>query len=74
MAACENQSDKELYITSGQSVVSKGGSDPMPAAGHTEADTRFCLHVQDAMAKGATNIIGQHSRHRCCGDPGEHLL
>ena len=48
---------KEIYITSGQSVVSKTELQKMLPSNHEEADTRMCLHVADAVHKGATNVI-----------------
>ena len=39
VTAYEYPVDKEVYITSGQSVVSKGSSEPMPATDHEEADS-----------------------------------
>ena len=47
----------EVYITSGQSVVSKGSSEPMPATDHEEADSRMCLHIADALQKGAKTVM-----------------
>ena len=44
------------YISSGKFVVSKSSSEPMPATDHEEADTRMCLHVIDAVQKGANTI------------------
>ena len=66
---------KEIYITSGQSVVSKTELQKMLPSNHEEADTRMCLHVADAVHKGATNVIvSTHSGHRCCSHPRRYIL
>ena len=57
VSAYEYPVDKEVYITSGQSVVSKGSSEPMPATDHEEADSRMCLHIADALQKGAKTVM-----------------
>ena len=57
VAACDYPGGKEIYITSGQQVISKGTNNPMPASDHQEADTRMCLHVADAASKGAKTIM-----------------
>ena len=49
--------DKQVYITFGQSVISKGCDEIMDSSDHEEADTRMCLHVLDAVQKGASKIM-----------------
>lgn len=51
------QEGKHLFITHGKCVISKTSSTPMPETDHEEADTRMCLHLLDALQKGATNIL-----------------
>ena len=49
--------EKEVYITSNTSVIYKCHSEPMPESDHEEADTRMCLHVSDAIRKGARYVL-----------------
>ena len=51
------QPDKQVYITSGKSVIARGCAEPMIESDHEEADTRMCLHVLDALKKGASKIM-----------------
>ena len=48
---------KQVFITARASVVSKGSVNPMPMTDHEEADTRICLHVEDALQNGETIIM-----------------
>ena len=48
------QTGKEIYITSGRSVVGSGISHQMPDCDHEEADTRLLIHLQDALQNGST--------------------
>ena len=57
VCAFEYPTEKEVYITRGQSVVSKTTSEPMQSSDHEEADTRMCLHIADAVRKGATTVM-----------------
>ncbi|KAG1666280.1 putative aldolase class 2 protein [Nymphon striatum] len=41
----------------GQSVISKGSSLPMSVCDHEEVDSRICVHIQDALKKGARTIL-----------------
>jgi len=57
VASSEFPDGKEIYITAGNSVVVKGTNRVMQNSNHEEADTRMCLHVQDAVQKGVLNIV-----------------
>jgi hypothetical protein len=46
-----------IFSFVGQSVVSINSSQPMQLCDHEEADTRMCIHVQDALEKGAKTIL-----------------
>ena len=41
----------------GQSVVCRGSSQSMPDCDHEEADYRICVHVNDALHKGAREVL-----------------
>ena len=41
--------NKQVYVTSGQSVVQRGTLNSMPNCNHEEADTRIVVHVQHAL-------------------------
>lgn len=45
---------KEVYITSGTSVVGADTSHQMAECDHEEADTRLLIHLQDALENGST--------------------
>ena len=49
VTAYEYPVDKEVYITSRQSVVSKCSNKHIAATDHEEADSRMCLRVADAL-------------------------
>ena len=52
------QEEKELYITSDQSVISIGGSsEPMPICTHEEADTRIIVHLFHSVRRGNKKIL-----------------
>lgn len=41
----------------GSAVITKGCDQPMHDCDHEEADTRICIHVQDALLKGAHKVM-----------------
>ena len=50
--------EKELYITSDQSVISIGGSsEPMPICTHKEADTRIIVHLFHSVRRANKKIL-----------------
>lgn len=49
--------NKEVYATLGESVVTSGSSETMPNTDHEEADTRVCLHILDALKRGAKSVL-----------------
>ena len=49
--------DKEVNITSEESVVSSKGSTDMPRCDHEEADTRIAVHVLHALTKGSDKVF-----------------
>ena len=49
-------SNKQVYVTSGQSVLRMGSSNGMPNCNHEEADTRMVVHVQHALQQGLQTI------------------
>ena len=52
------QEEKELYITSDQSVISIGvSSEPMPICTHEEADTRIIVHLFHSVRRGNKKIL-----------------
>ena len=52
------QEEKELYVTSDQSVISIGGSsEPMPICTHEEADTRIIVHLFHSVRRGNKKIL-----------------
>ena len=57
VATCDYQEGKEVNITAGQRVFVRGSGTEMQVTNHEEADTRICLHVQDALRKGAASVI-----------------
>jgi len=46
-----------MCISLGKSVVCKGSGQSMPQCDHEEADTRICVHLNDALMKGARNFL-----------------
>ena len=48
---------KQIFITSGTAVISRGTSRSMQLCGHEEADTRIVFHLQDALATGSTTCL-----------------
>ena len=48
---------KQLYTTTGSSVVSVRASHSMQACNHQEADTRILIHLQDALDNGAAACL-----------------
>lgn len=57
LSKVEYRDTKEVYITKGKNVIAVGSGTEMPSSDQEEADTRMCLHVQDAIEKGAMNIV-----------------
>ncbi|KAG0728449.1 hypothetical protein GWK47_032424 [Chionoecetes opilio] len=47
---------KEVFITSGTDVISRGSDHSMPRCDHEEADTRIVVHLKDALDKGCTTV------------------
>ena len=47
---------KILFVTDEDKVLCNQ-QDSMPDSDHEEADTRLCLHIQDALSKGMKNIV-----------------
>ena len=48
---------KEVYVTSGTEVLSKGTDQQMHTCDHEEADTRLLIHIVDAIQKGHSNCL-----------------
>ncbi|KAG0724638.1 hypothetical protein GWK47_040164 [Chionoecetes opilio] len=48
---------KEVFITSGTDVISRGSDHSMPRCDHEEADTRIVVHLKDALDKGCTTCL-----------------
>ena len=46
-----------MYITSGETVISKGTQWPMRSCDDEEADSQICIHIKDALKKGAKRIL-----------------
>ncbi|KAJ8037689.1 hypothetical protein HOLleu_18575 [Holothuria leucospilota] len=51
MTTCPD--DKEIFITSGRSVIGAGCNHRMMECDHEEADTRIMVHLQDALENGS---------------------
>ena len=51
VASCVYPDDKEIDITSGPLLVARGSGSDISVSDHKDADTRICLHVQDAIKK-----------------------
>jgi len=49
--------NKEVNITSDESVVSSRGSTDIQRCDHEEADTRIAVHVQHALNKGCSQVF-----------------
>ena len=56
---------KNVYITSGSHVKSYRADISISANDHEEADSRICLHVDDALNEGGNYCSRQNRRHRC---------
>ena len=41
----------------GPDVIGRVPDQPMPPCDHEEADTRICVHLKDAMEKGARKVF-----------------
>ena len=48
---------KQIFITSGTTVISRGTTHCMQLCGHEEADTRILVHLEDALANGSTTCL-----------------
>ncbi len=47
-----------VYFATGSHVICKGShTGSMGVSDHEEADTRMCIHIQDALQKGAKKIL-----------------
>ena len=57
VALTECPDGKQIFITSGTAVISRGTSRSMPLCGHEEADIRILFHLQDALATGSTTCL-----------------
>ncbi|KAG0728816.1 hypothetical protein GWK47_031675 [Chionoecetes opilio] len=49
---------KEVFITSGTDVISRGSDHSMPRCDHEEADTRIVVHLKDALGQGMHHLFG----------------
>ena len=47
---------KDIYITEGTSVISRGNALPMMECTHEEADTRVMVHLLHAVENGSANV------------------
>ena len=54
---CQFPENKEVNITSDESVVSSRGSSNMQRCDHEEADTRIAVHVQHALDEGYKQVF-----------------
>jgi len=63
--------NKEVNITSDESVVSSRGSTDIQRCDHEEADTRT-VHVQDALRKGCSQVFVRTVEQEQEQDPREH--
>lgn len=45
-----------MYIITGQDVICRVPYLPMPSCNHEEADSRICVHLKDALEKGARKV------------------
>ena len=57
--------NKEVNITSDESVVTSRGSSDMQRCDHEEADTRIAVHVQRALDKGCKQAFCPNGRYGC---------
>ncbi|XP_071477249.1 uncharacterized protein [Diadema antillarum] len=57
VAELECPKEKELYVTSGTSVIARGDCEPMADCTHEEADTRITVHLQHAVERGSRKIV-----------------
>ncbi len=47
-----------VYFATGSHVICKGShTASMGVSDHEESDTRICIHIQDALQKGAKKIL-----------------
>jgi len=47
----------QVIFPIGESVICKGSDQPMQLCHQGEVDTRMCIHIIDALEKGARNIL-----------------
>ena len=65
---------KHVYTTSGSYVKSNSADISMSANDHQEADSRLCLHVDDALNEGELLFSSEpYSRHICGCNFGRNL-
>ncbi len=57
MALTDFPDGKEIFITSGNAVITQGTNHSMQLCDHEEGDTRILLHLQDALATGSTTCL-----------------
>ena len=57
LSSFEHPVEKEVYVTSGTEVLSKGTDQQMHTCNHEEADTRLLVHIVDAIQKGHSNCL-----------------
>ena len=48
---------KQIFATSGTTVISRGTSHSMQSCDHEEADTRILIHLEDALANGSNTCL-----------------
>ena len=48
---------KQMFATSGRTVIARGTSHCMESCDHEEADTRMLVHLQDALTTGSTTCL-----------------
>jgi hypothetical protein len=53
---CDWPQDKEIYITSGSSVLHRGSGESMSECSQEEADTRIMVHIKHALEAGSRRV------------------
>ena len=53
----EGTEGKQIFATSGATVISRGTHRCMDSSNHEEADTRILVHLQDALNNGTTTYL-----------------
>jgi hypothetical protein len=69
VASCVYPDDKEIDITSGPLLVARGSGSDISVSDHEDADTRICLHVQDAIKKDLSALWSVQLTICCCDIP-----